>query len=755
MKKGLPILSALALSLCVTVACKSGEEADIDNRVESTLSQLTLQEKIALIHAQSKFSSAGVPRLGIPEFWTDDGPHGVRPDVLWDEWNQAGNTNDSCTAYPALTALAASWDRDNARLYGESLGEEFRYRGKDMVLGPGVNIFRTPLNGRNFEYFGEDPFLTSTMVVPYIQGVQSKGVAACVKHYALNNQEWHRHTTDIHLSDRALYEIYLPAFRAAVLEGGVLGVMGSYNLIDGQYGCHNSRTLNDILKGEWGFNGVVVSDWGGTHDTDESIRNGLDMEFGTGTNGLNYSLTNAYDNYYMALPYYQRIKEGKVGTEELDDKVRRVLRVNFQTAMNSEAGYGRFTCPDHYAAARKIGSEGIVLLKNDGNLLPIRSDVRKILVVGENAIKMMTVGGGSSSLKVQQEISPLQGIRERFPDAEVVYERGYVGDVGGEYNGVTTGQDLRDSRSAAQLIADAVAVARDADYVIFVGGLNKSLHQDCEGGDRLSYDLPYGQGEVIEALAVANPNLVYVNVSGNPVAMPWIDKVPAMLQAWFLGSEAGHAIADVLSGDVNPSGKLPYTWEVACDDGPVRTVEQYPGIPRESTYPSMPGKVYDEYYTEDIFVGYRWFDKEGIEPLFPFGYGLSYTTFSLDALKLSKSSVRASGTYPVDAKSKGKPVLKVSAKLSNIGNRAGAEVVQLYVSDPDSPVARPVRELKGFDKVYLESGEDALLHFELRPEDFAYFDEADHCWRVHPGTCTISIGTSSRDIAASAEVRIR
>lgn len=743
--------TSIALLICVSLGAQS-----IDERVENTLSQLTLQEKIALIHAQSKFSSAGVPRLGIPEFWADDGPHGVRPDVFWDEWNQAGNTNDSCTAYPALTALAASWDRELAGLYGASLGEEFRYRGKDMLLGPGVNIIRTPLGGRNFEYMGEDPFLTSEMVVPYIQGVQSKGVATCVKHYALNNQELHRHTTDVHLSDRVLYEIYLPAFRSAVLSGGTLGVMGSYNLYDGQYGCHNERLIKDILKGEWGFKGVLVSDWGGTHDTDESIRNGLDMEFGTGTNGLNYSLTNAYDNYFLALPYYQRIVDGEVGMEELDDKVRRVLRVNFLTAMNSDAGFGRFTCPEHYAAARKIGAEGIVLLKNDDALLPIRSDVRKILVVGENAVKMMTVGGGSSSLKVQHEISPLEGIRERFPGAEVVFERGYVGDVGGEYNGVVSGQDLRDSRSPAQLVSDAVKAAADADYVIFIGGLNKSFHQDCEGGDRLSYGLPYGQDDVIEALSLANPNLVCVNISGNPVALPWIDSVPAVLQAWFLGSEAGHSLADVLSGDVNPSGRLPYTWPVAYEDGPLKTREQYPGIPRESSYPTMPGKVYDETYSEDIFVGYRWYDSQNIAPLFPFGWGLSYTDFALEPLKLSRTAVKAAGSYPVDAKTpRSKPVLKVSVKVSNVGSRDGAEVVQLYLSDPHSPVARPVRELKGFEKISLESGQSGTVTIDLSPEDFAYFDEQAHCWRVHPGQYTISIGTSSRDITSSATVKVK
>ena len=388
-----------------------------EEQIESILSRLTLEEKIAMTHAQSKFSSPGVKRLGIPEFWTTDGPHGVRPEVLWDEWDQAGWTNDSCVAFPALTCLAATWNPDMALLYGKSIGEEARYRKKDVLLGPGVNIYRTPLNGRNFEYMGEDPYLTSKMVVPYIQGVQQNGVAACVKHYALNNQEINRHTTNVIVDDRALYEIYLPAFKAAVQEGKAWAIMGSYNLYQNQHGCHNQRLLNDILKGEWGFDGVVISDWGGTHDTEEAIRNGLDMEFGSWTNGLSDGTSNAYDNYYLANPYLKLIKEGKVGTEELDDKVRRILRLAFRTTMNRNKPYGSLCSEEHYEAARRIGEEGIVLLQNNRNLLPLDlNKMKRIAVIGENAIKMMTVGGGSSSLKVQHEISPLEGIRRRIGD---------------------------------------------------------------------------------------------------------------------------------------------------------------------------------------------------------------------------------------------------------------------------------------------------------------------------------------------------
>ena len=546
----------------------------IEERVEDALSRLTLEEKVKLTHAQSKFSSAGVPRLGIPDVWTDDGPHGIRPDVLWDEWEQAGCTNDSCVAFPALTCLAATWNPEMSLLYGQSIGEEARYRNKSVLLGPGVNIYRTPLNGRNFEYMGEDPYLAGKMVSPYIRGVQQNGVAACVKHFALNNHEVNRHTTNVIVDDRALYEIYLPAFKMAVQEGGAWSIMGAYNLYKGQHLCHNQYTLNDILKGEWGFDGVVISDWGGTHDTRQAITNGLDMEFGSWTNGLSNGASNAYDNYYLANPYLNLIREGKVGTTELDDKVRRILRLIFRTVMNPDRPWGSMLSPEHYEAARRIGEEGIVLLQNKGNVLPIDLNrAKKILVVGENAIKMMTVGGGSSSLKVQRELSPLDGIKQRVAGkAEVVYARGYVGDASGEYNGVVTGQNLKDDRTPEELIAEAVKEARDADYVIFIGGLNKSNGQDCEDSDRKGLGLSYGQDAVISALAEANKNLIVVNISGNAIAMPWVNEVPAIVQDWYLGSEAGSSLAAILMGDVNPSGKLPFTFPVKLEDCPAHSL---------------------------------------------------------------------------------------------------------------------------------------------------------------------------------------
>ena len=752
MKRKMTILGILCMSMPIVMGQQSSfsdqerktsdtavyldTNRPIEERVKDALNQMTLEEKVKMIHAQSKFSSAGVPRLGIPEVWATDGPHGIRPEVLWDEWDQAGWTNDSCIAYPALTCLAATWNPEMSHLYGKSIGEEARYRKKDILLGPGVNIYRTPLNGRNFEYMGEDPYLSATMVVPYIKGVQENGVAACVKHYALNNQEFNRHTTNVQLSDRALYEIYLPAFKAAVQEGGTWSIMGSYNLYQGQHACHNKRLLKDILRDEWGFDGVVVSDWGGVHNTEQAIHNGMDLEFGSWTNGLSAGTRNAYDNYYLAFPYLKLIKEGKVGTKELDEKVSNVLRLIFRTSMDPHKPFGSLGSPEHGQAGRQIGEEGIVLLQNNGNVLPIDlNKAKKIAVIGENAIKMMTVGGGSSSLKVKYEISPLDGLKSRVGSkAEVVYARGYVGDPTGEYNGVKTGQDLKDNRSEDELLAEALQVAKDADYVIFFGGLNKSNHQDCEDSDRASLGLPYAQDRVISELAKVNKNLIVVNISGNAVAMPWVNEVPAIVQGWFLGSEAGTALASVLVGDANPSGKLPFTFPAKLEDVGAHKLGEYPGNKEELAQSKHRGDTINEIYREDIFVGYRWADKEKIKPLFPFGHGLSYTTFSYGKPSADKKTMTADDT------------ISFTVNVKNTGTREGQEVVQLYISDKKSSLPRPVKELKGFQKVNLAPGEEKAVTLTIDKKALSFFDDAKHEWVAEPGKFEAVIGSSSRDI---------
>ena len=753
----------IALAALLTAACgqkKTPTTADlppyldesqpVEVRVEDALSRMTLEEKVALLHAQSKFSSAGVPRLGIPENWTTDGPHGIRPEVLWDEWDQAGWTNDSCTAFPALTCLAATWDKDLALLYGRSIGEEAKYRGKNVLLGPGVNICRNPLNGRSFEYLGEDPYLAGQLASQYVQGVQSNGVAACVKHYAVNSQEYARYTADSQLDDRTLYEIYLPAFKAAIQEGGAWAIMPGYNLYNGVYCSHSQRLIMDILKGEWGFDGVTISDWGATHSTEEAVENGLDMEFGTWTNGLSGGAVGVYDNYYLANPYLELLRSGKADIETLNDKARRVLRLAMRTTMSSNHSHGSFASPEHSTAARRIGADGIVLLKNEGGILPIPTQgVKKVLVVGENAIKVMTVGGGSSSLKARYEVSPLAGIQAALAGkAEVAYERGYLGSTSDSYNGVSTGVDLSDPRSSVQLIADAVRAAADADYVIFVGGLNKDDHQDCEGADRLSYGLPYGQDAVIEALAAVAQKLVVVNISGNAVAMPWVDRVPAIIQDWYIGSEAGNSLADVLTGKVNPSGKLPVSVAVRYEDGPLRSEAQYPGTVVSVKSMDFGGHtismpILGVQYSEGIFVGYRWFEHEGIQPLFPFGYGLSYTTFDFGEARLNQASIKAGGT------------VSLSIPVTNTGQVAGAEVVQLYVSDVEASVPRPVKELKGFDKVFLQPGETATVTFTISTDDLAYFDADAHQWVAEPGEYQLHVGSSSADIKSSVSFELK
>ena len=699
----------------------------LEARIQDALDRMTLEEKVAMTHAQSKFSSAGVPRLGIPELWHTDGPHGIRPEVLWDEWDQAGWTNDSCTAFPALVNLAATWDRNLARLYGDCIGAEARYREKDILLGPGINMGRTPLNGRTFEYMGEDPYLAGQLVVPYVQGVQSNGVAACVKHFAMNNQEIRRTATNSIVDDRTLYEIYLPAFKAAVTEGGAWAVMGSYNLYNGQFNCHNKRLLCDILKGEWGFDGVVISDWGGCRDDDQAVTNGLDIEMGTWTNGLRGAASDSYSHYHLARPYLERLRDGRATEEGLNDKVSRILRTVFRTSMAPEPHDGSFTSPEHFAAARRIAAEGVVLLKNDG-ILPLQvPQGGKLLVVGENAYKMMVVGGGSSNLKTKYEVIPLDALHEAFDGkAAVVWERGYVGDTTTVYNKVVTGQNLRDSRSAEQLLSDAVAAAADASCILFIGGLNKSAGQDNEGTDRADIVLPYGQDALVEALAATGKPLVVVNISGSPVAMPWASRANAIVQGWYGGSESGHALVDVLTGKVNPSGKLPFTMPLALSDGPIKTERQYPGIQEEGK------KWWQEYYDEGVFIGYRWYDTNGIAVQYPFGHGLSYTTF-----ELSDAKVKRSGDG-----------WKVSARIKNTGEVAGAEVVQLYIRDTEASVARPSKELKGFEKVYLQPGESRSLQFTLTRDDLSFFDAASHAWVAEPGEFHVLLGCSSADIRA-------
>lgn len=737
MKKLFKLFAFTCLAMSATAQNKTpiylDETKPIEQRVEDALQRMTLEEKIKLCHAQSKFSSHGVPRLGIPELWMTDGPHGIREEVLWDEWKGAAWTSDSCIAFPALTCLAATWDLDMSALYGKSIGEEARFRGKDVLLGPGVNIYRTPLNGRNFEYMGEDPYLAAKMVVPYIKGVQQNGVAACVKHFALNNQEMYRGHINVEVSDRALHEIYLPAFKAAVLEGGTWSIMGAYNQYKGQHCCHNQYLLNDILKKDWNFDGTVISDWGGVHDTYQSAYYGLDLEMGTWTDGLSWGKTNAYNNYYMALPLLEKIKNGEIEENTVNDKVRRLLRMMFRTSMNTQKPWGSFGTEEHALAGRTIAENGIVLLKNENGLLPVDlSQIKKIAVIGENATKVMTLGGGSSSLKVKYEVSPLEGLKKRVGNAvELVYAPGYASPLTDKRDPryiVPEGYRLPD---AEKLTKEALEAAKNADIVLFFGGLNKNEHQDSEGADRLNYHLPYGQDELIAQLSKVNKNIAVILISGNAVAMPWIKEVPSVLEAWFSGTESGNAIASVLVGDVNPSGKLPMTFAVRLEDYPAHTVGEYPGD-------SINVK-----YNEGIFVGYRWTDKHKIRTLFPFGHGLSYTTFQYGKTLLSSSEMNE------------KETLTVTIPIKNTGKVKGKEIVQLYIGDEKSSLERPVKELKGFQKIELNPGEEKMVEFNITSNDLKFYDEAIQDWKAEQGKFNIFIGSSSTDIRAKAKFNLK
>ena len=734
-KKSLLILAfaCMAGALPAQTPVYLDDSQPIEARVKDALSRMTLEEKVALCHAQSKFNSAGVPRLGIPEVWMSDGPHGVRAEINWNDWGYANWTNDSITAFPALTCLAATWNPEMSAKYGKAIGEEARYREKDVLLGPGVNIYRTPLNGRNFEYMGEDPYLASVMCVPYIQEVQKNGVAVSVKHYALNNQELWRGHIDVELSDRALYEIYLPAFKAAVCQGGAWTVMGAYNKIRGQHACHNELTLNKILKGDWKFDGVVVTDWGGAHDTYEAAMNGLDIEMGSYTNGLTSESAFTYNDYYLANPYLQMLKSGKVPMSTIDDKASRILRLIFRTAMNRQKPYGSVATPEHYAAAREIGNEGIVLLKNapaskkESALLPIdASRYNRILVVGDNAVRLLNQGGGSSELKVKDMVSPLDGLRELYGD-KVVYTRGYAAGRPMYGRADEIPQAVTDS-----LRNRAVEMAREADLVVLFGGLNKNHFQDCEGGDRLQYGLPFGQDELIEALQAVNKNLVLVLLSGNAVEMPWVDKVPAIVQGWYLGSMGGKSLADVLGGAVNPSGKLPFSFPVKLEDCGAHAFDAL----------SYPGDSIREVYKEDILVGYRWYDTKKIPALFPFGHGLSYTTFQYGKPVASAKKMAADGT------------LTVIVPVKNTGSVAGKEVVQLYVGDDKCSVLRPLKELKHFQKIALQPGEEKSVTFTVTPEDLQFYDDKAACWKSESGKFKLYIGSSSTDIRGTVNFEL-
>ena len=720
LKKQVLLISFILIGLQtydIKIHAQNINESEQNSKIDSIISILTLEEKIAMCHAQSKFSSAGVPRLGIPEIWMSDGPHGIRPEMNWDDWNYANWTNDYVTAFPALTCLAATFNPRLSEEYGVSLGEEARYRDKDVLLGPGVNIYRTPMNGRNFEYMGEDPFLASSMVIPYIKGIQKNGVAACVKHFALNNQEHWRGHINVEVSDRALHEIYLPAFKAAVKEADVWAVMGAYNKFRGQHCCHNQILLNDILKNLWQFDGVVISDWAGTHDTNQAIYNGLDIEMGTPSN-KDISKRYPYNNNFLGDAFLKKIINGEVDEKILNEKVKRILKLMLRTSFNKNRPFGSLNNYTHLNTAFNVATEGVVLLKNEDNLLPI--DISKklsIAVIGENATKSMTIGGGSSELKANKEILPIEGIKEKFVNATIKYAKGYSSEK---------------SDKNIILKKEALKISKNADIVLFFGGLNKNNSQDSENSDRLQYKLPYGQDELIKELSKVNENLAIILISGNAVETSWKSNVKSIIQSWYLGSESGNALAAILSGEINPSGKLPFSFPKKLKDNGAHYYGEL----------SYPGNGISQYYKEDILVGYRWHDTKRIDPEYPFGYGLSYTKFNLFDVATNKRTYQLNDT------------IIINCKVKNIGEVNGKEVVQVYVGKYNSNVKRALKELKGFEKVSLTQGETKQINISIDAKDLAYYNEETSNWVVEKGDYIIYVGNGSKSISKELKITI-
>ncbi|MGI4740859.1 MAG: glycoside hydrolase family 3 C-terminal domain-containing protein [Janthinobacterium lividum] len=710
-----------------------------ETQITALLKQLTLEEKVHMLHANSAFAAGGVPRLNIPEIMTSDGPHGVRPEQ-GRNWKPPVGADDAGTYLPTNNTLASTWSPALGYAYGTVLGSEANARGKDIILGPGINIMRAPLNGRNFEYLSEDPYLVSQMVVGYIRGVQDQGVSACVKHYAANNQETHRDDIDVDMSERALREIYLPGFRAAVQQGGVYSLMGSYNKFRGTYATENAYLMNTILKEEWGFKGLVMSDWGSVHDTQEALRNGTDLEMGTDLSLMYHSVDQSaatastaaptparslYDRFYLADAALDAIKKDPTLLPLLDDKVRRILRVMYAThQLGDKRQPGAYNTKEHQATALKVAEEGIVLLKNDG-VLPFQKSVKSIAVIGANATRENAMGGGSGQIKAKYEITALQGLKNELgSQANITFAPGY--------------KIARDQQADPQLIAEAVAAAKAADVALFVGGSTHGYDYskwsdnayDAEGVDKPDMKMPFGQDELLRAVLAANPRTVVVLLGGGPIDVSaWAGQAKGIIEAWYPGMEGGNALAHILFGDVNPSGKLPVTFPVKLEDSPAMKLGEYP---------STPGNPLKQTYKDDIFVGYRYYDTYKVAPQFAFGHGLSYTTFEYGKLTVQPAAQRAT----------------VSLTVRNSGKTAGAEVVQLYVKDVKAAVQRPEKELKAFEKVYLKPGETKTVTWQLPTEAFQYYSESQKQWVLEPGQFEVLVGSSSRDIRQTGSLTL-
>lgn len=729
------IIGVIACGLFLNAAAVSSQVTDkekvqMEKRIEKLIKKMTLEEKVGLLHGNSKFYVAGVERLGIPEWSLSDGPHGVRAEINRHDWAYAGWTNDSASYFPTGTAFAAAWNPELAYRRGEVLGEEARWRKKDVLLGPGVNIIRSPLCGRNFEYMSEDPYMNSVLAVAYIKGLQSRDVACSVKHFAVNNQETNRTTVDVECSERALREIYLPAFKAAVQEGGALTVMAAYNKFRGEFCAENNYLVRKILRNEWGFDGVYVTDWGAAHSTVPSMEAGLDLEMGT--------LIDKYEDWYYANPLIEAVKSGKIPMSLVDEKVGDVLRVMIKTNVldpKKRFGPGSMNTKEHQQATYDAAAEAIVLLKNQNNLLPLDfSSIKSLVVIGDNATRKHSNGGLSSEIKAVYEVTPLEALRAKWGDkVDIRFAQGYEKlstFVEGSNNGQSSGTFSSKTQESDALLKEAVEVARTSDVALLVCGLNHDY--DTESFDRLNMDIPYGQVELIQEVVKANPRTIVVMIAGSPLNMAAVDICsPAIVWAWFNGMEGGNALVDVLSGKVNPSGKMPFTTPVSLDQSPAHALGNFPGRDLKVNY------------EEDILVGYRWFDTKGLPVVYPFGYGLSYTTFNYSNLNTDKKTYDQADT------------IQATFTLTNTGDREGAEVAQLYVSDPVCSVMRPVKELKGFKKVFLKPGESRRITLDIPVSSLAFYSEAQSQFVVEPGEFILQLGASTSDIKQKISIDVK
>ena len=729
------IIGVIACGLFLNAAAASSQVTDkekvqMEKRIEKLIKKMTLEEKVGLLHGNSKFYVAGVERLGIPEWSLSDGPHGVRAEINRHDWAYAGWTNDSASYFPTGTAFAAAWNPELAYRRGEVLGEEARWRKKDVLLGPGVNIIRSPLCGRNFEYMSEDPYMNSVLAVAYIKGLQSRDVACSVKHFAVNNQETNRTTVDVECSERALREIYLPAFKAAVQEGGALTVMAAYNKFRGEFCAENNYLVCKILRNEWGFDGVYVTDWGAAHSTIPSMEAGLDLEMGT--------LIDKYEDWYYANPLIEAVKSGKIPMRLVDEKVGDVLRVMIKTNVldpKKRFGPGSMNTKEHQQATYDAAAEAIVLLKNQNNLLPLDfSSIKSLAVIGDNATRKHSNGGLSSEIKAVYEVTPLEALRAKWGDkVDIRFAQGYEKlstFVEGSNNGQSSGTFSSKTQESDALLKEAVEVARTSDVALLVCGLNHDY--DTESFDRLNMDIPYGQVELIQEVVKANPRTIVVMIAGSPLNMAAVDICsPAIVWAWFNGMEGGNALVDVLSGKVNPSGKMPFTTPVSLDQSPAHALGNFPGRDLKVNY------------EEDILVGYRWFDTKGLPVVYPFGYGLSYTTFNYSNLNTDKKTYDQADT------------IQATFTLTNTGDREGAEVAQLYVSDPVCSVMRPVKELKGFKKVFLKPGESRRITLDIPVSSLAFYSEAQSQFVVEPGEFILQLGASTSDIKQKISIDVK